>query len=74
MASDWLLPAAVLAGSALIASAMVAPTLLALREDLGTKARRECESLVREAFPDSTEANAERLVRVCIAHRAGIGR
>jgi hypothetical protein len=70
MVSGWLLPAAVLVGSVFIALAIAAPTVLALREDAGTKAKHECESLIREGFPDSSAA--EKLVLVCIRHRAGL--
>jgi hypothetical protein len=70
MASHWLLPASVLVGSVLIALAIIAPTILSM-EDAGTKARRDCEALLREGMPDTTQR--ERLVQVCVFRKAGLG-
>jgi hypothetical protein len=69
MESRWLLPGAVLLGSVLIALAIASPTILTLHEDVGTRTRRDCESLVREGFPDSNQP--ERLTRVCVMNKGG---
>ena len=71
MASHWLLPGSVLVGSALIALAIIWPTFVS-SEDAGRKARRECESLVREGkAAELTEP--ERAIQACILRRAGLG-
>jgi hypothetical protein len=72
---EWLL-GLVLAACVLVFAAIeygpAAWTWLASSEDLGTRLRRECATVVREAHPSRTTSDAEResYVRRCITERA----
>lgn len=68
MGFHWLLPGSVLLGSVIIALAIIGPTNIGLG-DAGAKARRECESLMREAFPD---LDRDPMALRCIMTKGGL--
>jgi len=69
------LPVAVLAGALLIALALVLPSIfpVVFAEDVGTKARRDCEAFVRELYAERPVSYRNRQIESCMMHKAGVG-